>query len=148
MGVELLLRYVHFICIFAIVSCLVAEHLLLKSTLLRKEIIRIGKIDGIYGLAVVVLLGAGFTLWMGGYGKPEEFYSNNPLFITKLVLFSAIGILSIYPTVFFMQKRKGDPEELIPIPAMLVWMIRLELLLVLIIPLLAGMMAKGIGLEG
>jgi putative membrane protein len=146
MTVELLLRYVHFISIFAIVSTLVAEHLLLKVMLSRREIIRIGKIDGIYGLAVVVLLGAGFTLWLGGYGKPEEFYSNNPLFITKLVLFSAIGLLSIYPTVFFMQKRKGDPDELIAIPKPIVWMIRLELLLIGIIPLLAGMMAKGIGL--
>lgn len=146
MTTEILLRYIHFICIFAIVSSLVAEHLLLKPSLKRKEIGRLAKIDGIYGFAVLVLLAAGLTLWLGGYGKPMAFYSQNALFQTKLGLFLVIGLLSIYPTVFFFKKRKGDPTELVTIPKSIFWTIRLELLLVFTIPLLAGLMAKGIGL--
>jgi putative membrane protein len=57
-----------------------------------------------------------------------------------------IGLLSIYPTVFFIKNRKGDPEEMVTIPKSIFWMIRLELLLVFSIPILAGMMAKGIGM--
>lgn len=145
MDIEILLRYLHFICIFAIVSSLVAEHTLLKPSLKRKEIGRLAKIDGIYGFAVLVLLAAGMTLWLGGHGKPAEFYSENPLFHTKLGLFLVIGLLSIYPTVFFFKKRKGDPAEFIPIPKSVFWLIRIELLLVFTIPLLAGLIAKGIG---
>lgn len=122
-----------------------AEHLLLKQSMKRKEIGRLAKIDGIYGFAVLVLLAAGMTLWLGGYGKPMEFYTQNALFQTKLGLFLLIGLLSIYPTVFFFKKRKGDPTELVEIPNSIFWTIRLELFLVFVIPLLAGLMAKGIG---
>lgn len=146
MTIELLLRYLHFVSIFLIVGALVAEHLLLKPLLSKKKIDRLSKIDGIYGLAVLSLLGAGLTLWLGGYGKPTEFYSENPIFHLKLSLFVVIGLLSIYPTIFFIKKRKGDPEDMVSIPRSIFWMIRLELLLVFTIPILAGMMAKGIGL--
>jgi putative membrane protein len=61
-------------------------------------------------------------------------------------LFVIIGLLSIYPTVFFIKKRKGNPTELVTIPKSIFLMIRLELVLVFTIPLLAGLMAKGIGL--
>ncbi len=146
MTIELTLRYFHFISIFVIVGALVSEHLLLEPALSKKKIDRLSKIDGIYGLAVLSLLGAGLTLWLGGYGKPTEFYSENPVFHFKLGLFVVIGLLSIYPTVFFIKNRKGDPDDLVTIPKAIFWMIRLELLLVFAIPFLAGLMAKGIRL--
>jgi putative membrane protein len=146
MTLELLLRYFHFVSIFVIVATLISEHLLLKPELSKKKIDRLSKIDGIYGLAVLSLLAAGLTLWLGGFGKPIEFYSENPIFHIKLGLFVIIGLLSIYPTVFFIKKRKGNPTELVTIPKSIFWMIRLELVLVFTIPLLAGLMAKGIGL--
>jgi putative membrane protein len=146
MSTEILLRYIHFISIFTIVGTLASEHLLLKKSLTRSEIDRLSKIDGIYGLAVLVLLAAGMMLWLGGYGKPTEFYSSNPIFHTKLGFFVLIGLLSAYPTIFFIKNRKGDPEELIHIPNSIFWMVRFELLLLFIIPILAGLMAKGISL--
>ena len=144
MTTELLLRYLHFICIFAIVGALVAEHLLLKPVLSRQEIARLARIDAVYGLAAIALVAVGLTLWLGGYGKPAEFYSTNPVFHTKLTLFVGIGLLSVYPTVFFLKHRKGDPNEPINVPSVIFWMLRLEILLLFIIPLLAGLMAKGI----
>jgi len=146
MSLELLLRYFHFVSIFTIVGALVSEHLFLKSSLSRKEIIRLAKIDGMYGFAVLTLLGAGLTLWFGGFGKPTEFYSENPVFHLKLALFVAIGLLSIYPTVFFIKNRKGKPDDIVVVPKVIFWLIRLELILLFLIPILAGMMAKGIGL--
>jgi putative membrane protein len=146
MTIEILLRYLHFISIFAIVGALVSEHLLLKKSLSRSEVGRLAKIDGVYGLAVLILLAVGMTLWLGPYGKPTEFYSNNPLFHTKLTLFIIIGILSIYPTVFFIKNKNGDQEENIAVPNIIFWMVRLELLLLFVIPFLAGLMAKGIGI--
>jgi putative membrane protein len=130
------------------VGSLVSEHLLLKKTLSRSEIERLAQIDGVYGLAVLILLGVGMTLWLGGYGKPTDFYSSNALFHTKLTLFIIIGILSIYPTVFFIKNKNGDQQENIHVPKSIFWMLRLELLLLFIIPILAGLMAKGIGSIG
>jgi putative membrane protein len=146
MTTELILRYLHFASIFAIVGTLVSEYSMLESTLTRKSIQRLSKLDQVYGLAALSLLAVGLTLWLGGYGKPTSFYSENPIFHLKLALFVAVGLLSIYPTVFFIKNKKGDLNEIVTIPKSIFWMIRLELLLLFTIPILAGMMAKGIGL--
>jgi putative membrane protein len=146
MSTEILLRYIHFISIFAIVGTLVSEQLLLKKEMTRSEISKLAKIDAVYGMAVVALLIAGLTLWLGSYGKPAVYYTRNWVFHIKLTLFLAIGLLSIYPTVFFIKQRKGKPDETINVPASVFLMLRLELLLLVIIPFLAGLMSKGIGL--
>jgi putative membrane protein len=145
---EIILRYVHFVSIFTIVSTLVSEHLLLKKELTRREISRLARIDSIYGVAALTLIAAGLTLWLGGVGKPAIYYSKNWIFHTKITLFVAIGLLSIYPTVFFIKQRKGNPDEVVNIPKSIFWMLRFELLFLFIIPLLAGLMAKGIGFFG
>ncbi len=144
MTLEIVLRYLHFISIFAIVGSLVSEHLLLKQTLLRSEIKRLAVIDAVYGIAALTLLVVGLTLWLGSVGKPAAFYTKNWIFHTKITLFATIGILSIYPTVF-IKNRKGNATDVIQIPKSIFWLLRFELLLLFIIPLLAGLMAHGIG---
>ncbi|WP_026998734.1 DUF2214 family protein [Eisenibacter elegans] len=144
MLLEISIKYVHFLCIFAIVGALVGEHLLLKPTLSRQELRRLSRIDAIYGISALLLLAAGFTLWFG-VGKPADFYTKNWIFHLKIGLFVLIGLLSIYPTVFFLQQSKGQDEELVSIPPLLVWCVRLELLALAIIPFCASLMARGIG---
>ncbi len=146
MTTEILLRYLHFISIFVIVGTLTAEYVLLKPSLSRHEIGRIARIDGFYGLAAVVLLSAGLTLWLGSYTKPSEYYTQNWVFLTKIGCFATIGLLSIYPTVFFLRNRKGEPTQSVAIPNSIYWMLRLELLLLVVTPLLAGLMARGVGM--
>lgn len=145
---EIFLRYIHFISIFTIAGVLISEHLLLKRTLTRAEVGRLARIDAIYGLAALTLVTAGLTLWLGGFGKPAIFYSRNWIFLLKLTLFLTIGLLSIYPTKFFTRNRKGEPTEVITVPSSVIWMLRLELVLLVMIPFLAGLMAKGIGYFG
>lgn len=148
MTTEIFLRYIHFISIFAIVSSLVAEHLLLKKELSRAEIGRLSRIDAVYGMAALALVTAGLTLWLGGFGKPSVYYTKNWVFHLKLTMYVTIGLLSIYPTIFFIKNRKGNPEEKIAIPPVIFWLLRFELMLLFIIPLLAGLMAHGVGFFG
>ncbi|MCA4897920.1 MAG: DUF2214 family protein [Bacteroidota bacterium] len=148
MTTELFLRYIHFISIFAIVGSLVSEHMLLQKELTRAQLARLAKIDAVYGIAAIALLAAGLTLWLGSYGKPAVVYSKNWVFHTKVSLFVIIGLLSIYPTVFFLKSRKGNPEENVQVPPVVFMMLRLELLLLFIIPLLAGLMSRGVGYFG
>jgi putative membrane protein len=145
MYIEVLLRYIHFISIFTIAGMLTAEFFMLQKQTKRAKLAMLAKVDAVYGIASVTLLSAGLTLWLGGYGKPSSWYTNNWIFHLKLGLFTTIGILSIWPTVFFIKQRKGDPQELVTIPSKILLFIRLELLLLFIIPLLAGLMARGIG---
>ncbi|HTF20195.1 MAG TPA: DUF2214 family protein [Chryseolinea sp.] len=148
MTLEIFLRYIHFLCIFAIVGSLVSEHLLLKKALTRREIARIATIDAVYGIAAVILVVAGLTLWLGSVGKPAVFYTKNWIFHTKLTVFILIGLSSIVPTVFFTKNRKGSPDEIVEIPRRVVMMLRFELALLAIMPLLAGLMAHGVGFFG
>ena len=140
---ELIVRYFHFIGIFFVFASLVSEHLLIEPTMTRKAIRRLSVIDAIFGISAVLVLVTGLLLWFS-YGKPAVFYSKNPVFHTKVLLFAIIGILSIYPTLFFLKNRKGDPTDTVAIPKRVLMLIRFELLLVAIIPLLAVIMAKGI----
>lgn len=148
MTTEIILRYIHFISIFGIVGSLVSEHLLLKKEMTRIEILRLSRIDAVYGLAALTLLGVGLTLWFSGVGKPSMYYSQNWVFHLKITLFAIIGILSIHPTIFFIRNRRGTQSDIVRVPPIIFWMLRIELLLVFIIPLLAGLMSRGVGFFG
>jgi len=145
MDLEILLRYVHFLSILIIAGTLVSERILLKPIMTRAELNKISQLDLIYGLAAIGLVAAGLTLWLGNVGKPAVFYTNNWIFITKILLFVVIGLLSIYPTIFFLKHRKGNQSEIVTIPKIIFSMVTLEIIILLILPLLAGFMARGIG---
>jgi len=144
---EITLRYTHFICVFLIVACVAVEFFLLKKTLTRAEISRIAAIDAVYGIAALLLIGAGLTLALGSIGKPAIFYRNNPIFYTKLGLFLTVGLISIRPTIFFIKQKKGAPAETIEIPRHISNALLIELIILAIIPFFAGLMAHGIGLR-
>src|SRR5258708_12506869 len=116
MTLEIILRYVHFVSIFAIVGSLASEHLILKKELTRGEIGRLARIDAVYGIAAVTLLIAGLTLWLGSVGKPAVYYTKNWVFHTKFTLFLIVCLLSIYPTIFFIKNRKENPDEVLAVP--------------------------------
>lgn len=140
-----LIRYLHFVSILILFGTLLAENILVKRALTRAEIGRLARIDGAFGLSALSTLGAGLLLWFR-YGKGARFYLENPVFHAKLGLFLAVGLLSIYPTVFFLKRRKGADGESVPLPKALIGILRLELALALLIPLFAVMMARGLGL--
>jgi len=144
MELELLCRYLHFICIITIAGALTVEHLLLKPRMSRRELDRMARIDLVYGISAIVLVIAGLTLWLW-VGKPAEFYSKNWIFHLKLTLAIAMGLMSLPPTFFFLKNRKGDPDEMVDLPKSLIRWIRFELFLLVILPLLAVLMARGIG---
>ena len=77
----------------------------------------------------------------------------NSLFHAKLGLFVLVGLLSILPTVVFIKWRKTVKVGQVPDPTtrqmrLVIWSIRIELLLLLVIPLLATLMARGYGVTG
>lgn len=146
MNTYLLLRYLHLIFLFIMIGCVVAQQFILRRQMDKKGIQMISKTDLIYGISSLIVVGIGLTLWFG-VGKPADFYTSNPLFLLKIGLFILVGLLSVYPTLFYRNKRKSLMEnEKTRVPALVVFVVRLELLLLLFIPLLAVLMASGVGL--
>lgn len=142
MTTYLIFRYLHYLAIFGLVGTLVAELLMVKKHMNRKEIAVLAKVDGLYGLFAILVVAIGLTLWFG-VGKGAEFY-NNPVLHIKVGLVVIMGIVSIWPTVFFIKQRKGNPDEMVEVPAKIRRMILFEVLLLLFIPYLAVMMSHGL----
>ncbi len=140
----ILLRYLHFIAIFFLAGALVIENMAVSDKLNREDVRNLAKVDAVYGLSAGLVFLIGLVLWRW-VGKGAEFYSANPLFYIKLGLFLLIALLSIYPTVFFLRHRRGTAES-ISVPSVLIWILRIEMLLLLCIPVFAVLMARGIGI--
>ena len=138
---ELLLRYVHFLGIFAMFALLTVQHMQLKGQVEAGGIRKIGIMNAAYGGCALVVLIAGMGLWMW-VGKPAGFYTHNWIFHTKITLFLLALILSIMPTIFILKNRKNTTA--VSVPKSVVMVVRVELLLLCIIPLLAVVMANGV----
>ena len=144
--------YLHFLSIFILFALLVLEHRLLKLPLDLERARSLVRIDIAYGLAagVVLLTGLARVVW---YGKGLDYYLHNSMFHAKMGLFVLIALLSGFPTFVFLNWRNalkaGQVPEVSPGKARAVIMvIRLELLLALLLPLFAVLMARGHGVMG
>ena len=142
MTTDLFIRYFHFLGIFAMFALLTVQHMQLKGRVEAGAMRKIAAIDAAYGACALVVLLCGLGMWFW-VGKPAGFYSHNWVFHTKVTLFVLVGILSFVPTRFILKNRKNEVP--VDVPKSIVMLIRMQLLLMCIIPLLAVLMANGVG---
>lgn len=143
----ILIPYLHYIGIMALMGALISEHLILKPSINKEQIKSLATIDLIYGLAAIIVLATGLLRWFV-YGKGYDFYMSTPLFHIKLTLFIILGILSIFPSIkFYKWNKQVKRNEELKITEKgvkkLLMFIRIELLIITIIPLLAVLIARG-----
>ncbi|WP_420318230.1 DUF2214 family protein [Ekhidna sp.] len=142
--------YVHLIFIVTIFCCLTAEIIILKKNLSAKSLKILSQVDGIYGLAAIMVVGTGLLNWFI-FGKGSSYYSSNLIFLIKVGLFIIVGLLSIYPTVMIARAKKSarilDLKDIeITNERKIKRFIFFELIIMGCIPLLAELMANGIDL--
>lgn len=140
-----LFRYLHFLALFVLAGTIVIENMAIKPTITGEDARNLAKVDAAYGISAVLVLIFGLILWFG-VGKPSDFYTYNLVFQIKIALFVVIGLVSIYPTVFLLKHRRSTATSL-ETPALMRAALRIELVLLCIIPVLAFLMARGIGLN-
>jgi len=138
---EIVVRYLHFIGIMSLASTLVMQHLILSNQMTQKELKKIIFLDIIYAISAFITLGAGLMLWLS-IGKEASFYSTNWVFHVKLTLFIIMALLSIYPTKFYRKSQKLD-QDVVEMPKMVIMLVRMQLLLVFVIPFLGVLIARG-----
>lgn len=142
---NILIPYLHYIGIMALMGSLLTEHVILKPGISKKQLKTLSVVDLLYGISAAVVLITGLLRWFIVDVKGIDFFSKNPVFHIKLTLFVIIVILSIFPTRKFLKWRKES--ENMPSDKELkkqLMFIRIELLLLAIIPLLAVMVANGV----
>ena len=144
--------YLHFVAIFALVWFLAKQWTLLKAGADQLDLRRLALADAGFGISagMVLLAGASRLIWGA---KPWAFYAHNPIFHTKMALFVAVGLISIVPTRAFLRWRKAAEADANFRVAANDWqrirrILLVEMHLLGLIPLLAVLMARGIGYLG
>tara|TARA_Y100001968_G_scaffold304553_1_gene319660 strand:- start:146 stop:607 length:462 start_codon:yes stop_codon:yes gene_type:complete len=145
-----LVAYIHYLSFMICFGALIFERISLKTKPNRQEAISMVVADVIYGIAGVALLVSGIFRVIK-FGQGSEFYTENPIFWTKIVIFGLVGSLSLYPTVTYIlwaiPLSKGNlPEVKSSLVSRLRLIINIELVGFASIPLLASLMARGFGL--
>ena len=149
MWLDAILAYCHFIGIMLLASFLGAEALLLRTDLRAQTIETLTYADIGYFLSAGIVLLAG-ALRLGLSPNGLMFYADNMLMWIKVGLFFAIALLSLIPTSRFLRWRhkvrmdpgfKVQPDEVTSTRRM----VFIELHLLAILPLLAVLLARGIG---
>jgi putative membrane protein len=146
---DLVLAVLHFVLIFALVGILGAEAGLVHEGMDGMQASRVAVLDRSYGAAAGLLLMVGFLRVFYGT-KGAAFYLENPVFWAKIAAFMLIAGLSILPTVrFFAWQRRARKEPGFRPAAADVRSVRrlieAQAVVLLVIPLLAGLVARGYG---
>ena len=131
-------------------GALIYERISLKSNPNRQEAISMVVADIIYGIAGIALLVSGIYRVIK-FGQGSDFYTQNPIFWTKIVVFGLVGSLSLYPTITYIlwaiPLGKGNlPQVTEDLVSRLRVIINVELVGFASIPFLATLIARGVGL--
>jgi putative membrane protein len=146
---DALLAYLHFISIILLFAVVSVMAVLLRQTVDAAAAARLARFDVAQGIfAVLVLVTGTLRVFMGAKGA--SFYVDNPVFWTKVGLFVAVGLLSIVPTMAFIhwaKQAKADSAFVVPEAnrSRMRKLLMVEVHLLALAPLLAVLMARGIG---
>jgi putative membrane protein len=142
-----LINYAHFLGLAGLFAALTVELALFSPRVGGEVARRLARIDALYGLSALVALGTGLLKVFDG-DKPAAYYGANPLFHVKVTLFVVVLLLSVYPTVQFIRRRRAAADAEVVYPSSIGVLLRIQLALLLAMPLLAVLMARGYGYGG
>ncbi len=139
--------YLHYLSFMLAFAALSVEILTLKKDLTLEAAWRIVMADSVYGLSALGVMITGILRVMY-FGKGSDYYLGNHIFYTKIGLFIIVGLLSLYPTFFFIRwieklRDRQVPELEEAQVTRLSWLIRGELGGLAAIPLFAALLARG-----
>jgi len=112
-----IMAFLHHLAAFTLVATLAVEVALFKPPLTLVQARRLRATDSLFGASAGVLLVVGL-LRVFYFEKGAGYYFSNPYFLTKLSLFIAAALISIYPTILFLSWKKAIQAGTAPeIPA-------------------------------
>jgi putative membrane protein len=142
--------YVHYLSFMLCFGALVLERRLIRPNPGKADATLMVITDIVYGMAALALLVSGI-LRVLYFGQGSAFYTENPLFWWKVGIYLGVGALSLYPTITYIlwaiPLRKGElPTVSEGLASRLAWILNIELVGFALVPLLATLMARGVGL--
>ena len=145
--IDFSLAVTHHLVVFALLAVLVAELALVRHGMDAAAVAAVGRIDLVYGALAAVALAVGLARAVYA-AKGWDFYTQNLFFWLKLGVFVLIGVLSVPPTMKFIQWRRvrhvPTDEQVNLVRVYLLT----ELALFAVLPVCAAAMARGYGQVG
>lgn len=144
----LTLAWFHYLAMMFLAAALIAEHLMFTPRPTLPVARKIAVVDLIYGVSLLVVFATGIARMFHG-GKGALFYMQNGAYHTKFTLFVVMAVVWLYPAIKFLGWRRamsrGETPAMSDGDARRVLMaIRVQLLILVLLPLLAAMMARGV----
>ena len=146
--IEPLVSYLHYLSIVLTGGFLIAEMVVCRPGMTEEQRRRLPVIDVVFFVSALVALATGL-LRLFFYAKGVGFYLGNPFFWAKIALYVSIAVLSIRPTLTFGRWKRAiaagsaapAAEEIAGVRRIL----HIEVGLFALMPLMAVLMARGIG---
>ena len=143
--------YIHYLSFMICFGALIFERVSVKASPNKKEAISMVIADIIYGIAGLTLLISGIYRVIK-FGQGSDFYTQNPIFWTKIIVFALTGTLSLYPTITYILwaiplSKGGLPQVNLKLVSRLKLIINIEIVGFSLIPFIATLMARGIGIN-
>lgn len=116
----------------------------------ERDVARVLAADNFWGVSALLWIATGVARAFGGLEKGTHFYTHSPMFLFKMALFALVFVIELKPMMTFVKWRiaKVGEQDIALDDAGWAKLIRIndcELGLVVLIPLVASMMARGVG---
>jgi putative membrane protein len=149
MWLDALLAYLHYSAVFLLFSFLTVEVMMMRGALDRAAVALLGRVDLWYFGSAAGVLVTGFLRLGFGVKGPEFYLSSWPIYV-KVGLFLAVGLISVAPTLAFVRwRRLFERDAAWQVPEAerkrVRRLVMIEVHLAALIPLVAVIMARGLG---
>jgi putative membrane protein len=138
---------VHLLLLLAVLVGVMVILLASADEVSVQDLLALKRVYALTALAMILLALAGTTLWFWG-AKPSTFYTNNPVFHAKLGLFGLMFLLFAhngYRVYRLTLQHPADTGTAIALSKNLRRLQKALIPLLIAIPVLAYLMARGIG---
>jgi putative membrane protein len=146
---EIWLVIAHHLAFLGLAAILAVEIAVIRPGMTAEEVVRIRRLDGIFGMLLGAVLFVGIVM-VSNSPKGQDFYTDNPIFWMKMGAFAAMALLSVMPTIriyYWWQEARGGAfsasnEDIGRVRLLL----RAEAAFFIAIPVFAAFVARGVGL--
>jgi putative membrane protein len=130
-----------------LMGALFSEYLIVKIKITSEGLRMLSIANSIFVISLVIVLLSGLLRWFM-FGKGHDFYMTNPFFHTKLTLYIILAIVAFFPGKKINKwKRQLNGDASFQIvekeKKSLFLLFRIEFMIIIIIPLLAVLVARG-----
>lgn len=143
--------WLHLVAVGLAAGLLLSEYWLCRRIPDRVQVRQLGTVDLGYYLALIGSLATGLARALY-FGQDTAYYLANRLFWLKIILFVAIGLIAVFPTLQFIRwnREARTAPAFAPLTRELERVrgsIALQMGLMLLLPLVSVLLARGYGLQ-